>query len=143
MNVKTGNPMPVLIVGGGMITRDQLLPSIYHLQRLGAIGPIKICALNSAPLRELAEEKMFRTAFPGQPFEPLPALNEPPERTFPELYREAIAALPPQSLVVVAVPDHFHDPVIRFALEHDQHVLTVKPLVLKYAEAKEMEDLAI
>ena len=61
---------------------------------------------------------------------------------FPDLYREAIAALPPRSLVVVAVPDHFHYPVIREALEHDQHVLTVKPLVLKYAQAVEIEQLA-
>ena len=143
MNVKTNNPMPVLIVGGGMITHDQILPSIYHLQRLGHVGPIKICALNSPPLRELAKDAVFRDAFPGQTFEALPALSEPPERTFPDLYREAIAALPPQSLVVVAVPDHFHYPVIRAALEHNQHVLTVKPLVLKYAEAKEIEDLAL
>ena len=135
-------PMPVLIVGGGMITHDQILPSLYHLQRLGAVGPIQICALNSPPLQALAEEKMFQAAFPGQTFEPLPALSEPPERMFPDLYREAIAALPPQSLVVVAVPDHLHYTVIRFALEHDQHVLTVKPLVLKYAEAQQLEELA-
>ena len=32
-------PCPqVLIVGGGMITHDQLLPSLYHLQRQGRIG---------------------------------------------------------------------------------------------------------
>ena len=30
----------VLIVGGGMITHDQILPSLYHLQRLGVIGEI-------------------------------------------------------------------------------------------------------
>jgi len=38
--------------------------------------------------------------------------------------------------------DHFHDPVIRFALAHDQHVLTVKPLVLKYGQAVVIEKLA-
>jgi predicted dehydrogenase len=135
-------PIDVLIVGGGMITHDQLLPSLYHLQRLGAVGPIKISALNSAPLKQLAEDKTFHEAFPGQTFKPLPALDEPPERMFPDLYREAIAALPPQSLVVVAVPDHVHYTVIREALEHDQHVLTVKPLVLKYAQAKDIEELA-
>ncbi len=90
----------------------------------------------------MAEDETFQSAFPGQSFEPLPSLDEPPERMFPDLYREAIAALPPRSLVVVAVPDHFHYPVIRLALEHDQHVLTVKPLVLKYAQAKEIEELA-
>jgi hypothetical protein len=30
----------VLVVGGGMITNDQILPSLYQLQRLGVIGQI-------------------------------------------------------------------------------------------------------
>lgn len=135
-------PMRVLVVGGGMITHDQLLPSLYHLQRRGDLGPIQICALNSPPLKELADEPMFQKAFPGQTFEAMPSLSEPPDRMYPNLYRDAIAALPPHNLVVVAVPDHFHYPVIREALLHDQHVLTVKPLVLKYAQAKELEELA-
>jgi predicted dehydrogenase len=136
------SPLEVLIVGGGMITHDQILPSLYHLERLGHVGPIAICALNSAPLRSLVEDDVFREAFPGQSFRPLPALEEPPERMFADLYREAIAALPPRSLVVVAVPDHLHDTVIREALQHDQHVLAVKPLVQKHAQAVEIETLA-
>ena len=132
----------VLVVGGGMITHDQILPSLYHLQRRGDIGPIAVCALCSTPLRALAEAPALKEAFPGQSFRPLPALEEPPEQTFPDLFKEAIAALPPYNLVVVAVPDHLHDPVIRVALEHDQHVLTVKPLVLKYAQAAEIERIA-
>ena len=36
----------VLIVGGGMITHDQLLPSLYHLQRKGRVG--EICRLRVA-----------------------------------------------------------------------------------------------
>jgi D-galacturonate reductase len=132
----------VLVVGGGMITHDQILPSLYHLHRRGEIGPITVCALNSAPLRTLAETPALKEAFPGQTFRALPALEEPPERMFPDLFKEAIAALPPYNLAVVAVPDHLHDPVIRVALEHDQHVLTVKPLVLKYAQAAEIEKIA-
>ena len=132
----------VLIVGGGMITHDQILPSLYHLQRHGEIGSIAVCALCSAPLRSLAEAPALKEAFPGQTFQALPALEEPPERMFPDLFREAIAALPPGNLVVVAVPDHLHDAVIRVALERDQHVLTVKPLVLKHAQAVEIERIA-
>ena len=90
----------------------------------------------------LAEAPALKEAFPGQTFRPSPPLEEPPERMFPDLFKEAIAALPPHNLVVVAVPDHFHDPVIRVALEHDQHVLTVKPLVLKHAQAAEIEKMA-
>ena len=47
-------PIQVTIVGGGMITHDQILPSIYHLQRQGLVGPIRICAINSPPLKALA-----------------------------------------------------------------------------------------
>ena len=43
---------------------------------------------------------------------------------------------------MVAVPDHFHHGVIRQAWQRDQHVLTVKPLVLKYAQAVEIERIA-
>jgi predicted dehydrogenase len=50
--------------------------------------------------------------------------------------------LPPDNLVIVAVPDHLHAQVIRAALEHQQHVLTVKPLVPTYAEAVEIRQLA-
>jgi predicted dehydrogenase len=132
----------VAIVGGGMITHDQILPSLYHLQRSGHVGGIRICALNSAPLRALAEEAAFAEAFPGQTFQAYPPLDTPAEQTFPDLFREAIAALPPRNMVVVAVPDHLHDAAIRVALEHDQHVLTVKPLVQQYAQAVAIERLA-
>ena len=81
-------------------------------------------------------------AFPGQRFDAFPALDTPAEQAFPDLFQERIAALPPRNLVVVAVPDQFHYPVIKSALEHNQHVLTVKPLVLKHAQAVEIEKLA-
>ncbi|MFC1597510.1 Gfo/Idh/MocA family protein [Planctomycetota bacterium] len=142
MNHEAKDQVDVVIVGGGMITHDQILPSIYQLQRQGRVGSIKICALNSAPLKTLAEEPSFREAFPGQTFEACPSLDEPPERMFPDLYKETIASLSPHNLVVAAVPDHFHDPVIRSALEHDQHVLSVKPLVPSYAQSVEIEELA-
>ncbi len=138
----SNHALDVVLVGGGMITHDQILPSLYHLQRQGRLGAIKICALDSAPLRALADEPVFAEAFPGQSFEAFPSLDTPETEKFPKLYRELIAALPPRNLVVVALPDHMHDPAIRFALEHDQHVLVVKPLVLRYDQAVAIERLA-
>ncbi len=132
----------VVIVGGGMITHDQILPSIYHLQREGRVGAIRTSALNSPPLKALAEAEGLAEAFPGQSFEPWPSLDEPADKTFPDLFKDAIRSLGPHNLVVVAVPDHFHAPVIRAALEHDQHVLSVKPLVPTYAQSVEIEKLA-
>jgi predicted dehydrogenase len=147
MNGSSPGKLEVAIVGGGMITRDQILPSLYHLQRPasgcpGCVGGIRVCALNSAPLRALAESPRFAQAFPGQTFQAYPGLEQPPERMFPDLFQEVLASLPPRNLVVVAVPDHLHDGVIRQALARDQHVLSVKPLVLKYAQSVEIERIA-
>jgi predicted dehydrogenase len=142
MNQQVSAPLDVVIVGGGMITHDQILPSIYQLQRAGAVGSIKVCALNSAPLKALADSKKLLDGFPGQGFEAHPSLDEPADRTFPELFKEVIGSLSSRNLVVVAVPDNFHDPVIRVALEADQHVLAVKPLVPTYAQAVEIEKIA-
>lgn len=130
---------PVLIVGGGMITHDQLLPSIWHMQRQGLLGEIWICALTARPLKQLRESEILQRAFPGQSFRAWPDPAGDLDRPQPELYRELIAQLPPRSIVVVAVPDQLHYPVIMAALRADQHVLTVKPLVLSAREAEEIE----
>jgi len=136
-------PLDVVIVGGGMITNDLLLPSVYHLQRLGVVGRITICALNSAPLKALAENPEIRAAFPGQSFVAQPDLAAPPEKMFPDLFREVLAAARPRQAVIVAVPDQFHYPIVMEALRHDQHVLCVKPLVLKFTQTVEIEKLAL
>jgi hypothetical protein len=115
-----------------MITHDQLLPSLYHLQRQGRIGGIAVCASRFSTVRRLACAESLLRAFPGQTFRGWPDGDGPPQ---PDLFREAIAALPPRQIVVVAVPDHLHYDVVMAALAHDQHVLCVKPLALEYRHA--------
>ena len=132
----------ICIVGGGMITQVQILPAIYHLQREGLVGEIDICALNSAPLKVLAADSMFARAFPGQSFTASPALDTPADKMCPDAYKEVIASLPKHSIVVVAVPDQLHYNVLNVALEHDQHICCVKPLVLTHAQAQEIETKA-
>lgn len=135
--------LEVVIVGGGMITHDQLLPSIYHLQRIGIIENIKICALNAAPLQILAEDEPLQKAFPNQSFQSFPDFKKVGLGEFyPDLYKEVIKNMDPYNLVVVAVPDDFHYSVIKEALKNNQHVLTVKPLVLQYSQAIEIEEIA-
>lgn len=132
----------ITIVGGGMITNDLLLPSIYHLQRTGVVGDISICALNTTPLKALKENKTLEDAFPGQSFTPYPPLEENPEKDFPELYKEVLNGMKPRQAVVVAMPDQLHYRVIMDALNAGQHVLSVKPLVLNYNQAEEIKELA-
>jgi len=128
--------LQVLIVGGGMITHDQLLPAFYHMQRQGRIGPIAVCASRLRTVHDLARAETLLRAFPGQSFRAWPDRDGPPE---PELFRAAIAALPPRQIVVVAVPDQLHYEVAMAALAHDQHVLCVKPLALEYRHAAAIE----
>jgi len=134
--------LDVVIIGGGMITHDVLLPAVYHLQRTGRVGDITICAYNNAPLRELVESEEITQAFPEQKFTPYPDFSQPAEMGFPTLYQEVLAGMAPRQIAIVALPDNMHYAAVRAALEADQHVLCVKPLVLKYDQAEELAALA-
>jgi D-galacturonate reductase len=136
---KTGGARQCLLVGGGMITADLILPSLYHLQRLGHIGKLTVCALGSGPLRALAENADIRAAFPGGSFTAEPPLATPPDRRFPDLFSQLASRMPPRQVVFVAVPDQLHREVVLSALRADQHVLCVKPLVLKHEQAREIQ----
>ncbi|MHA1792872.1 MAG: Gfo/Idh/MocA family protein [Promethearchaeota archaeon] len=132
----------VTIVGAGMIVNDQILPSIYHLQRLGIIGKIKICAVHSRSLKRLANSPNFKAFFPGQDFKAYPGLDTPENEAFPDLYKDVIKEMKPGNVVIIAIPDQLHHEAIKEALKNNQHILCVKPLVLKYSEAKEIEEEA-
>ena len=121
----------VLVIGGGMIVHDQLLPSLYHLQRLGRIGEIRICARRESTLAALAAAPDLAEAFPAQSFRPFAGGGD-------TAYRELLAPMAPGGIVVIALPDHLHFEAIVAAIGHGQHVCTVKPLVLKHAQALEI-----
>jgi len=135
--------MQVTIAGGGMIVHDQILPSFYQLQRLGLVDQIAVCAQHGRTLKALAGSKAISQAFPGQNFRAYPDATRDSNQTHPDLFREAIAAMPPRNVVMIALPDHMHFDAILAALQADQHVLVVKPLVLKTAEAAAIEKEAL
>lgn len=124
--------MQVTILGGGMIAHDQILPSFYQLRRLGLVEQIAVCARHAATLDALAASEPIQRAFPGQTFL---ASTDP--------YRETIARMPPRNLVVVGLPDQLHFDAVMAALEADQHVIAVKPLVLKASEAETIRHEAL
>ncbi len=128
----------VLIVGGGMITHDQILPAVYAMQRRGEVGEVWVCAQHGRTVRNLSAASSIVRAFPGQSFRafPDPADGEQPQ---PELFRSVIAHLPPRQIVIVALPDQLHFKAVMTALENDQHVICVKPLVLTAQESVVIE----
>jgi D-galacturonate reductase len=127
----------VLVVGGGMITHDQILPSLLHLQRVGIVGPISVCASRAATVQKLRKAPIFAKAFPGQTFQTYPADGEQPQA-----YKQVIAGLPEQSIVIVAVPDDLHVDVVMTALRNNHHVCCVKPLALRISDSIAIENEA-
>jgi len=63
---------PVLVVGGGMITHDQILPALYKMQRNGEVGEITVCAQHARTVQALAAAPSILKAFPGQTFHAYP-----------------------------------------------------------------------
>jgi len=130
--------LEALVIGGGMITADQILPSLYHLQRIGTLGGISVCASHPFTVRALADNPEIKAAFPGSSFTSWPDPSWEEGDAQPLLYRKALASLRTGQLVVVAVPDHLHHEVVMAALRSGQHVLCAKPLALKYCHAVEI-----
>lgn len=129
----------VTLIGGGMISHDQLLPSLYQLQRLGRIGEIQVCASRHETVAALRRSATLAEAFPGHTFAGYPEAAGDPQ---PELYSQLLREMAPGGLAVVAVPDQLHYAMIMAALAAGQHVLAVKPLVLREAEAEAIERAA-
>jgi predicted dehydrogenase len=120
-----------LVIGGGMITHDQILPSLLHMRRIGRVGAIEVCARRQETLDTLAAAWFLQAAFPAITYF---------DSTQP--YQERIAALPKRSIVFIATPDPVHHEMAMAALEADQHVICVKPLALTVAHAQEIETAA-
>jgi len=137
------SPVDVLLVGGGMICHDQLLPALYQLQRIGLVRRLTVCARHGRTLERLATNPEIVAAFPGQTFTPYPDYRRvDPDREFPEAFAESLRRLAPGNLVFVALPDALHHEAVKTALAAGQHVLVVKPLVLRYREGAEIEAMA-
>ena len=120
--------MDVFVAGGGMILQDQILPSLYQLQRTSLVGEITICARHAPTLETLRQTEKIRRAFPHSTFKALTGS-----------FDDVMYDLVPGNLVIVALPDQLHYPAVMQALAQEQHVLCVKPLVLKVNESEAIE----
>ena len=124
-------PLDLLILGAGMIVHDLILPAAYHLQRLGCIKDISVCGTRVTSLQALKDSTLIKEAFPGQDFTPYPALDSTVSDN-QELYKEVLDQMAPYQAVVIALPDQLHYQVVVDVLDHNQHILCVKPLVLTH-----------
>ena len=122
-----------LVIGGGMISQEVIIPTLIQERRRGLIGDIHIAALNAAIIKQCQD------LFPKERFfaYPDPAKHAPDDNQ-PTLYREAMAKLGDHGVVIVATPDHLHTRMTLEAIEADIDVIVMKPLCLKVKEAHDI-----
>jgi predicted dehydrogenase len=114
----------VTVIGGGMIVQDQILPSLSQLQLAGKVGNITICARRKTTLDALSS----------------PIAGSFTRTTAP--YADVLANAAERNLTIIALPDQIHFEATMRAIEANQHVICVKPLVQKIQEAKVIERAA-
>lgn len=139
MNYK---PLDLTVIGAGMIVHDLLLPVSYHLQRLGYVSNITVCDMRVSSLKALKEDKELNMAFPGQTFTACPDIKDGDSQD-KAVYKKALEKKGSHQAVIIALPDQLHYPVLKDVLEYSQHILCVKPLVLKYNQSVEIEKKAL
>jgi predicted dehydrogenase len=133
------------VVGAGMIMEDQNGPALAQMVCRGEIGRVHIAAQGSASLRKLLGLPWWSERFPDLPenwVTTYPPRETDPALRRPDYYRRMYHALPPGSIVLIAVPDASHETLITEALEAGLHVITVKSLCTTYEGTVRIRDLA-
>jgi len=132
------------VVGAGMIMEDQNGPALAQLVRQGVLGQVHIASQGSASLRRLLGHSWWRERFPELPqgwVRAYPPLETDPGVRRSDFYRDMYQALPPGSIVLIAVPDPLHETLILEALEAGFHVVSVKSLCTSYEGTRKIRDL--
>lgn len=125
--------LPVLVIGGGMITQEVILPTVFQEQRKGLIGNVRVATRRAVTIHHL------RDVFPDRDFVGYPEpRGADPEASDPEGYKQALAELDEPGVVIVATPDHLHTEMTMAAIHAGQHAIVQKPLCLKVADAHQI-----
>ena len=115
--------VPILLIGGGMISQDVIIPTIFQEQDRGVVGDVSIASRRASTLRKV------RDLFPDHQFQGYPDPDAgDPEASVPDSYKAALDDLDPHGVVMVATPDHLHTEMILAAIERGHHVVVQKPL---------------
>jgi len=129
--------LDVLVVGGGMISEEVILPTLFQERREGRVGEVLVATRRPATISRLRE------VFPGREFRGYPDPDKfPPEDSHPQSYKEALRDLGRYGAVIVATPDHLHTEMVLAAIEAYRDIIVEKPLCLKTEEAIRIKRMA-
>lgn len=129
--------IPVLVVGGGMISQEVILPTVFQERKHGRVGEVMVASRRPDTIRKI------RDLFPNEEFQGYPDPKKTPAgASREESYKDALAKLGPHGVVIVATPDHLHTPVILDAIAAGRDVISQKPLCLKVNDVYQIERAA-
>ncbi len=127
----------VLLVGGGMISQEVILPTLFQQRKLGKIGKIIVASRRAKTIKRI--EEIFAD-------EEIVGLPEPEkcelEASYPDSYKLGLDMLDGCGAVIVATPDHLHTQIILDAISSGYDCIVEKPLCLKVDEAYMIIDAA-
>lgn len=118
----------VLVIGGGMITRQVILPVLNQEKSKRKISSIVVASRKRNTIEEL--KKIFpRINFEGYP------KNKDEQ---PDAWKIALKNVGKPGLVIIATPDDLHAEMCLAAIEHGFDVIVQKPLCLKISQAQKI-----
>jgi len=127
----------VLLIGGGMISEEVVLPTIFQERQKGKVNRVTVASLNGRIIQRLRE------FFPDEEFDAIPDPDKvDPDLNVPDGYKQGMADLGDHGIVYVTTPDHLHTQMVLDAIEAGCDVVCMKPLCLKVEEAHRIIEAA-
>ena len=112
-------------------TADQTIEACaLQMRRDGIIGEITVTDMRWEALKSLENSESIKRSFPDQTFHTFPHTQT---ECGPDAYKRVLANAKPYQITAIALPDQLHYQAIKGVLQFNQHILCVKPLVLKYS----------
>ena len=117
--------------------------TMFDLKKRGLVGDISLCGMNGTKMPAIRQhmQRAIVDAYPQHGFDISCTTFPDDERVDAGAYKEAIAALPPRSIITIFTPDDTHFDIALAAVQAGHHVLVTKPAVktlhehLKLAQA--------
>jgi D-galacturonate reductase len=121
----------VLVVGGGMISEEVILPTVFQERRREKVGHVTVASRRPRTIEHLRE------VFSSEEFTGLPdPTHGDLDSSHPDCYKEALKEIPRPAVVIVATPDHLHTQVVMDSLDAGLDCIVQKPLCLKADDAR-------
>ncbi|MCM8758146.1 MAG: Gfo/Idh/MocA family oxidoreductase [Candidatus Omnitrophica bacterium] len=122
------NRLNTLVIGGGMITKQVILPVLAQEKRKGKISSITVASRRKETIQQLKD------IFPQENLKGYPEKNDEQ----PDAWKIALKNLEKPGLVIIATPDDLHAEMCLEAIEYGFDVIVQKPLCLKTEDAKQI-----